>query len=285
MNTRLATLLASLAAVGATTYHKPLELTPYNAGTTGLFPVSSVLVSGTKEAILVNAQFGASQARDVVQIVKDSGKTLTTIYIAHGDPDYYFGLETIHAAFPKANIWATQATVDHINATAADKLKFWGPKLGVNAPKTTILPSVVPSSKLKLEGRSLEIRGPTGRSYVWVPSIKAIVDGVLLVNNIHAFMADTQTPESHDEWIDALEEMQCLEPDVIVPGHALPGDVDDIDAPAYTAQYIRDFDDETPKAANSTFLIAAMTQLYPKAGGPASLEISAAVAKGEMKWP
>ncbi|KAF0710469.1 hypothetical protein As57867_005513, partial [Aphanomyces stellatus] len=101
-----------------------LHLTPYNAGTKGLFPVSSVLVSGANDAILVNAQFGASQAQDVVQIVKDSGKTLTTIYIAHGDPDYYFGLETIHAAFPNASIVATVATVAHINETAAAKLAY-----------------------------------------------------------------------------------------------------------------------------------------------------------------
>ena len=33
-----------------------------------------------------------------------SGKQLTTIYISHGDPDYYFGLDTLTAAFPKAKV-------------------------------------------------------------------------------------------------------------------------------------------------------------------------------------
>ncbi|KAF0696656.1 hypothetical protein As57867_012546, partial [Aphanomyces stellatus] len=186
---------------------------------------------------------------------------------------------------PNASIVATAATVAHINETAADKLKFWGPILGADAPNSTILPSILPSKTLTLEGRSLEIQGPTARSYVWIPDLKAVVDGVLVENNIHAFLADTQTPESHVEWINALEEIQARKPAVIVPGHALVGDVADIDAPAYTIKYIRDFDAETPKAANSTFLIAAMKQLYPKAGSISSLEISAAVAKGEMKWP
>ena len=69
-----------------------LTLDVYNPGTAALFPVSSVLVSGEKEAILVDAQFGKSQTEQVVEKIRASGKQLTTIYISHGDPDYYFGL-------------------------------------------------------------------------------------------------------------------------------------------------------------------------------------------------
>ncbi|KDO16734.1 hypothetical protein SPRG_17776 [Saprolegnia parasitica CBS 223.65] len=98
-------------------------------------------------------------------------------------------------------------------------------------------------------------------------------------------MADTQTPESHTEWLDALAEIQALKASVIVPGHAIVGDVADIDSPAFTAKYIRDFDAATAAAKNSTDLIAAMTALYPKAGSVISLEISARVAKGEQTWP
>ncbi|EQC37987.1 hypothetical protein SDRG_04417 [Saprolegnia diclina VS20] len=57
-----------------------------------------------------------------------------------------------------------------------------------------------------------------------------------------------------------------------------------MESPAFTAKYIRDFDIETPKAANSTYLIAAMKALYPNIGGVDSLELSAKVAKGEMTW-
>ncbi|KOQ37310.1 beta-lactamase, partial [Achromobacter xylosoxidans] len=37
-----------------------LTLTPYNPGNDAIFQVSSVLVSGQREAILINAQFGKS---------------------------------------------------------------------------------------------------------------------------------------------------------------------------------------------------------------------------------
>ena len=72
-----------------------------------------------EEAILVDAQFGKSQAEKVVEKIRASGKKLTTIYISHGDPDYYFGLETIKAVFPDAKVVATPPTVDHIKETMA----------------------------------------------------------------------------------------------------------------------------------------------------------------------
>ncbi|MFP3757894.1 MBL fold metallo-hydrolase, partial [Cupriavidus sp. SIMBA_020] len=105
-----------------------LTLTPYNPGNDAIFQVSSVLVSGQREAILIDAQFGKSQAEQLVALVRASGKTLTTIYISHGDPDFYFGLDTVLAAFPRAKVVATAPTVRHIRDTVDAKLAFWGPK-------------------------------------------------------------------------------------------------------------------------------------------------------------
>ncbi|EQC25541.1 hypothetical protein SDRG_16598 [Saprolegnia diclina VS20] len=261
--TALLTLMAA-AATSATTYcgDSALKLTSYNPGASAIFPVSS---------------FGKSQAQAVVDLVKASGKHLTTIYVSHGDPDYYFGLDTIRTAFPDAAIVATAPVVEHIKETVDAKLKAWAKDLGADAPAKTIIPDVLKTDKLTLEGHSLEIRGPAARSYVWIDDLKAVVGGVLIENNIHAFMADTQTPESHTEWLNALTEIQALKPSVI-------SCISDA-APAFTAKYIRDFDMETTKAKNSTDLIAAMTALYPKAGSVISLQISAQVAKGEMPWP
>ena len=92
----------------------PLTLDVYNPGAAAIFPVSSVLVSGDKDAILIDAQFGKAQAQHVVDKIRASGKHLTTIYISHGDPDYYFGLQTLQDAFPQARIVATAQPVAHI---------------------------------------------------------------------------------------------------------------------------------------------------------------------------
>lgn len=267
----------------------PLKLDVYNPGTAGIFPVSSVLVTGKKEAILIDAQFGKSQAEKVVEKIKASGKTLTTIYISHGDPDYYFGLDTIKAAFPNAKVLATPQTVAHIKETVEGKKAYWNPILAADAPAHTIIPDTLTGDHLLLEGKSLKIIDLKGnqpdRSVVWIPSIKAIVGGVVISgSNMHIWMADTQTPKSHTDWLTTLHTIEKLKPKTVIPGHFLPNAALNIDSVKYTENYIHTFDAETAKAKDSTALINAMKAAYAAAGEISSLELSAKVAKGEMKW-
>ncbi len=267
----------------------PLHLITYNPGTKGIFPVSSVLVTGVHDAILIDAQFGGSQAAAVVDEIRKSGKKLTSIYISHGDPDYYFGLDKITKAFPDAKVFATPQTVAHIRESMDGKLAFWGPKLGDDAPSSLVVPQVLQGDILELEDRSLQVMGlqgaQTDRSFVWIPSLRAVVGGIVLFNNIHVWMADTQTPQSHADWLATLKMIDDLRPLQIVPGHYLPGPMRPLQAPAFTAAYIKKFDDETARSKDAAALVSAMTSDFPKVGGPALLDLSAKVAKGEMKWP
>ena len=265
-----------------------LTLDVYNPGAAAIFPVSSVLVSGDKDAILIDAQFGKAQAQHVVDKIRASGKHLTTIYISHGDPDYYFGLQTLTDAFPDATVLASAPTVEHINKTKDAKLAFWGPQMGVDAPVKLIVPQVLNGNSLQLEGRDLEVIGLNGkqpdRSFVWIPSLKAVVGGVVVADNIHVWMADTQTPQSHKQWLSTLKRIDSLQPGVVVPGHYLGENDRSIDAVHFTRDYIKAFDEETLKAKDSAELIAAMKKRYPDLAEESSLELSAKVAKGEMKW-
>ena len=167
----------------------PLSLDVYNPGASAIFPVSSVLVSGEKDAILVDAQFSRAQAQQVVDKIRASGKHLTTIYISHGDPDYYFGLDTLTRAFPDAKVLASAPTVAHIEQTKDAKLAFWGPQMGADVPSKLIVPKVMKGNTLELEGNELDIVGLTGRqperTFVWIPSLKAVVGGVVVADNLH----------------------------------------------------------------------------------------------------
>lgn len=282
-------LLTSASMIfAANTWAADLALEVYNPGAAAVFPVTSVLVSGEKEVMLVDAQFGKSQAEQVVQKIRASGKQLTTIYISHGDPDYYFGLETLTAAFPDAKVLASAPTVEHIKHTMDGKLKYWGPILKGDAPSKAIVPQVLKGDSLTLEGKRLQIIGLDGpqpdRSFVWIPSIKAVVGGVVVAENIHVWMADTQTPQSHKDWLATLEGMEKLQPDIVIPGHYLGESARSLAPVKFTAEYIKAFDEQTAKAKDSAALIAAMKQRYPDLGEDSSLELSAKVAKGEMKW-
>ena len=281
-------VLASLALAGQALAAEPLHLEVYNPGHDAIFPVSSVIVSGKHDAILVDAQFGKAQAEQLVQRLKAGGKRLTTIYVSHGDPDYYFGLDTLTRAFPQARVVASAATVEHIRKTMDAKLDYWGPQMGSDRPAKLVVPQVLVGDRLALEGQTLEVVGLDGpqpdRSFVWIPSIKAVVGGVVVAEHIHVWMADTQTAQSHADWLATLERIERLAPRTVIPGHYLGQSSRSLDAVRFTAGYIRAFDAEAAKAADADALIKAMEQRYPKLGDASSLELSAKVAKGEMQW-
>lgn len=279
----------ALLGLSAIAHAAPLTLDVYNPGEKAIFPVSSTIVSGEHEAILIDAQFQRNDAEALVTKLKASGKTLNTIYISHGDPDYYFGLDVIQAAFPNAKIVATPQTVAHIQESMNGKLAYWGPILKDNAPKKLVLPEAIQDSKLVLEGHTIEIKGLKGpspeRSYLWIPSLKTVTGGVVVSSGIHVWVADTQTPASRRDWQTTLKEIAALQPQAVVPGHVLGATPSGLGAIRYTSQYLQAFEREAARAKDSSALIQAMKVRYPRVGEVDSLALSAKVIKGEMKWP
>lgn len=282
--TLIAALLGSSLSAHAAT---ALKMDVYNPGEHSVFPVSSEIITGEKEAVLIDAQFQRNDAEKLVEMIKATGKKLTTVYISQSDPDFYFGLDVIHAAFPEAKIIATQATVDQINATKDGKVAFWGPQLKDNAPKSVVVPVALKGKSFELEGHKFEIQGVDAeRTFVWIPSLKAVVGGVLVNgDNMHVWTADTQTTASRKQWVEALDEITALKPSVVVPGHFLPGASQTLEAVKFTRNYLLTLEKELPKAKDSAALVAAMKKHYPQLKDDSSLQLSAKVLKGEMKWP
>jgi len=282
--TLIAALLGSSLSAHAAS---ALKMDVYNPGEKSVFPVSSEIITGDKEAVLIDAQFQRNDAEKLVEMIKATGKKLTTVYISQSDPDYYFGLDVIHAAFPDAKIVATQATIDQINASKDGKVAFWGPQLKDNAPKSVVVPEPLKGTTFELEGHKFEVQGvDKERTFVWIPSLKAVVGGVLVNgNNMHVWTADTQTPKSRKQWVEALNEIAGLNPHVVVPGHFLPGAPKTLESVEFTRQYLLTLEKELPKAKDSAALIAAMKKHYPQLKDDSSLQLSAKVLKGEMKWP
>jgi len=284
---RFALTAALLLGTSLSACAADLKMEVYNPGENSIFPVSSEIITGEKDAVLIDAQFQRNDAEKLVEKIKASGKNLTTIYISQSDPDFYFGLDVVHAAFPDAKILATQATIDEINATKQGKVAFWGPQLKDNAPKTVIVPQALKGNSFELEGKKFEVKGQVAdRTFVWIPSLKAVVGGVLVDgNNMHLWVADNQTVESRQQWVAALDQITVLKPATVVPGHFLPGAPHTLESVKFTKDYLLTLEKELPKAKDSTALIAAMKGHYPQLKDDSSLLMSAKVLKGEMKWP
>lgn len=72
---RKTTMLMSGAALMAATSLQaaPLTVDVYNPGKNAIFPVSSELISGEHEAILVDAQFSVKDGQALVDMIRQSG--------------------------------------------------------------------------------------------------------------------------------------------------------------------------------------------------------------------
>ncbi|SMG01343.1 Metallo-beta-lactamase superfamily protein PA0057 [Burkholderia singularis] len=300
MSLRIIAALAVTAAsvfgpslVHAQSDRSTLRIDVYNPGEKSVFPVSSEIITGRTGAILIDAQFQRNDAQALVDKIKATGKPLKLVYVSHSDPDYYFGLDTIKAAFPDAKIVATPQTVAAINANKDDKLAYWGPILKDNAPHALVVPQPLDGDTLTLDGHKLRVVGLDGptpeRTFLSIPSERAVVGGIPVAANIHVWIADTQTPESRRHWIETLDRIAALHPARVVPGHYLANPDGSkpysLAAVKFTRDYLIAFEAQAAKAKNAAELIAAMKARYPNLGDVSSLEISAKVIKGEMQWP
>ncbi|MGJ0636041.1 MBL fold metallo-hydrolase [Xenorhabdus bovienii] len=266
-----------------------LKLDIYNPGETGIFPVSSEIISGDHEVVLIDAQFKKSDAQELVKMIQQTGKKLTTIYISQSDPDFYFGLDVITTAFPEAKVIASPETIKAINETKDGKLAYWGGILQDQAPKKVIVPEPLKGNTFTVDGEKLIVEGLDGpaadRTFVWVPKLKAVVGGVTVSGNIHVWIADTQTKVSRQHWMQTLDRIKSLKPDTVVPGHYVGSAPMALESVTFTQKYLTTLEKELPKAKDSEALIAAMKKHYPNLADESSLELSAKVLKGEMKWP
>lgn len=128
MNIKSFTLALTALAATSTSFAQDLKIQNFLAKPEH-FGVTSTLIEGDKEVLLVNAQFSKSEALRIAADILDSGKTLKTIFVSYGDPDFYFGLDVFKQYFPNVQIIATPETVKHIQDTQALKVAYWGPKM------------------------------------------------------------------------------------------------------------------------------------------------------------
>ena len=278
-------LSAVMTVIALSGEAKGLALKVYNPGTSAIFPVTSTIVYGKKDAALIDAQFQKQYAEQVVKEIKDMKKNLKYVFVSYHDPDYYFGLNVIHKAFPEAKIISTAQTAYLIEASKDMKLDVWKKQLGTDAPDTLIVPEVV-NSLPAIEGNALEIKydkDDSAHPFVWIPSLKAIVGGGSVTEGGHIWMADTQGDKGIERWQQVISAMKQLEPATVVPAHYVTSDY----KPAvldFVEKYLADYRQAADKSNNAAELTAAMEKAWPQLPGKDNLVFSAKVFKGEQEW-
>lgn len=246
------------------------------------FWANSTLIEGEKDAILIDAQFTLSEAHRVAAAVLESRKNLTTIYITHFHPDHYFGLNVLKEVFPRAKMTALPSTIRSINANWEGELKTWKPVYGDNLTSRPIIPEALAGTTLKLEGETLEIAGELqgdakDNSYVWIPSLKAVITGDIVFNGLYPWTLET-TPAERREWIKSLDRVAALDPLVVVGGHKNPGLEDDLTGIRFTKSYLAYYDEALASCKSADEFRSMIRSKFPGLGLEVILKMAADAA-------
>jgi len=243
------------------------------------YAVTSTLVYGEKELLLIDPQFLLSEARQVVEQIKATGRTLTTIYSTHAHPDHFLGVAAILEAFPDARYVALPQVRERIVTAWPGRRNFWYPTYGDDLPsEQAILPEALTEPKLVLEGHEFPITGEQvgldgqGNSFVHIPQLDAVVTGDIVFNSHLRPPADTAPLYA------TLASIAALNPKIVVAGHQAQGADSDADVLQFIPAYIDAFRAARAESANAAELVAKMKALYPGLGREDALEQAATQA-------
>jgi len=248
-------------------------------------PTSATLISGERDAVLVDTFLTVEQSDALVEWVASSGKNLTTIYITHGHGDHFFGLAALLDRFPGARALATSGVVQVMRQQASPEsvASFWDARYPGQIPERLAVAEELKGNLIDLEGRELvavEV-GHTdtdNTTFLHVPSAGLVVAGDVAYNDDHLYLVESN-PQTRREWIAALDTIEALQPRAVIAGHKKSERDDSPRIIEETRQYIRDFDRLAQTAATARELYDQMLQLYPDRANPGALWGSARAVK------
>ncbi len=238
-------------------------------GAADSWDVTSTLIYGKSEAILVDCQFRISQAKKLADQVAAKGRRLKAIIVTHPDSDHYIGTAVLRERFPDTPIYMTAAALEEFRRTSRAALAAQKARAASETPANLPVPDVLPATILTVDGEAVEVikdfegavLKPTN-SFLWIPSLHAVIAGDIIFNGVYPWLADSSV-ESRRAWHDSLQLIAALHPRVVIAGHKKNADLPD--SPSVVAameKYLDDFEAARKAASGADELVAAMKAKY-----------------------
>ena len=248
-------------------------------------PISSTLISGKRDAVLVDTAITIDQNQRLVEWIAASGRNLTTIYATHGHGDHFFGVRTIQKRFPKARLVATREVIAVMQKQASAPVvnAYWKTRFPGQIDSTLGVADELKGGVIELEGEQL-VSVPLGHTdtegttCLHAPSIGLAVCGDAVYNDVHLHLGESNA-DGRKEWIAALDKVESLNPVAVIAGHKRPGARDTPKSIEETRKYIRAFGRIAANTGTASELYEQMLAIYPDRVNPAILWYSARAVK------
>lgn len=230
-------------------------------------PLSTTLIYGKNDAVLVDPPLTFDQANAVGDWVEASGKKLTHIFATHGHGDHWFTAGVLADRFG-AKVVASEGTIEQMRLHVSIREIFWDKLWPGQIPPASVTAVTVPDNRFCLEGHDLVIvevgHSDTDESSVLhVPDLGLVVAGDVIYNGVHQYLGESANG-GRDAWRKAVDTVKALQPRWVVAGHK--NKVLDDDAAriiAETRQYLDDADDLLAKNSTACDFLDAMLKRYP----------------------
>ena len=184
----------------------------------GFDPITSTLIFGEYDAVLVDAMGTVAEAEALAAWVALHNRNLETIYITHAHFDHFYGLSILLDRFPGARAIATPEAVNAMQPSFTPVVERLARGMFPGqVPTKLVPPEPYEHDTFTLEGQELRIikQGRTDSpdsTSLYVPSIGLIVAGDVVYNQCRMYVGDT-TPESRKNWIADAGPVSSAEPD------------------------------------------------------------------------
>ncbi|MFC6015224.1 MBL fold metallo-hydrolase [Plantactinospora solaniradicis] len=249
-------------------------------------PTTATLISGDRDAVLVDALMTVAEARKLTDWIVATGKNLTTIYITHGHGDHFFGVSTVLERFPDARVVATPRVVKAMHEQVGPKVLdgFWRPLFPDQIADRPVVAEPLTEPSFELEGEPL-IPVELGHSdtdnttALHIPSIGVVIAGDAVYNDVHPYLAES-ADGGMDAWLVALEVIEALDPHTVIAGHKRHGADDGPHNITETRRYIHDFASAARDTGTALELYEQVLAQHPDRVNPGVLWNSARAAKG-----
>jgi glyoxylase-like metal-dependent hydrolase (beta-lactamase superfamily II) len=252
---------------------------PLPDGSTRMWsPITSTLIMGRDDAVLVDPPLTEAQAAEVGAWIMSSGRKLKYIYITHGHGDHWFGAIPLLQRFPDVAVLATEGTKEHMASQNRPQFRaeFWDKVFPGQLPAGDVGVSVVDEGGFELDGvRLLPIDvGHTdtdATTMLHVPETALLVAGDVVYNGVHLYLTESGGVTGIDAWLAALDVAEALRPATVVAGHKSPRSFDTPSQIQATRRYLMDARRLLQSSARAEDFYHDMLALHPNRLNPGAL--------------